>query len=159
MAYRSSAGLLLIVSGFAFVFGLWRLAKSRRWRLLAVVLTAFVGYGALLYAVYLIPDTHLRLWTGVVVLIGFPAWIMAGPIMYGISTRTPGKLFGEAPLHPSARSIRRRGGIVFFLGAAAWCYGAFASELPRQIEAAVLAVALYGFVLGGYWLLSGRKLA
>jgi hypothetical protein len=159
MAYRSSAGLLLIVSAFAFVLGLWRLAKSRRWRLFAVVTTAFFGYAALLYAVYLIPDTHLRLWTAVVVIVGFPAWIMAGPIVYGVSSRTPEQLLGEASTHPSARNIRRRGGIVLFLGAAAWCYGAFGSDLPRQIELAVLAVALYGFVLGGYWLLSGRKLA
>jgi hypothetical protein len=159
MPYRSSAGLLLIVSAFAFVLGLWRLAKSRRWRLFAVVTTAFFGYAALLYAVYLIPDTHLRLWTAAVVLIGFPVWIMAGPIVYGMSSPTPEQLLGEGSPHSSARSIRRRGGIVFFLGAAAWCYGAFGSNLPRQIELFVLAVALYGFLLGGYWLLSGRKLA
>jgi hypothetical protein len=121
--------------------------------------TGFFGYAAILYAVYLIPDTHLRLWTAIVVIIGFPAWSMAGFIVYGMSSRTPERLWGEESPHPSARRIRRRGGIVFLLGAAAWCYGTFGSNLPRQIELVVLAVALYGLVLGGYWFLSGRKLA
>jgi len=159
MSYRSSAGLLLIVSAFAFVLGLWRLAKSRRWRLLVVVTIAFFGYVFLLYAVYLIPDTHLRLWTALVVLIGFPAWLMAGPIVYGMSSRPPEQLLGEASAsHPSS-SIRYRGAFVLFIGAVAWCFGAFGSELPRELELVILAVALYGLVLGGYWLLSGRKLA
>lgn len=147
MAYRSSAGLILIVSAFAFVLGLWRLAKSGRWRLLAVVVTALFGYAALLYAVYLIPDAHLRLWTAVVVIVGFPAWIMAGPIVYGMSSRSPKQLFGEASNTPSAHSIRYRGGIILLLGAVSWCYGAFGSNLSRQLELFLLGVALYGFVL------------
>lgn len=159
MAYRSSAGLILIFSAFTFVLGLWRFARSGRWGLLAVVITAFFGYVGLLYAVYLIPDPHLRLWTAVVVVIGFPVWLMAGPIVYGMSSRPPGQLSGQWQSKPSTRSIRYRGGIGLFLGVAAWCYGAFGSDLPRQVELALLAVALYGFVLGGYWLLSGRKLA
>ena len=159
MAYRSSTGLILIVSAFAFVLGLWRLAKSGRWRLLAVVITAFFGYAALLYAVYLIPDAHLRLWSGVVVVVGFPAWIMAGPIVYGVSSRSSEQLFGEASDNPSTHSIRYRGSVILLLGAAAWDYGVFGSDLSRHLELVLLAVALYGFVLGGYWLLSGRKLA
>ncbi len=159
MPYRSSVGLIVIVSAFAFVLGLWRLAKSGRWRLFAVVIAAFFGYAALLYAVYLIPDVHLRLWTAVVVVLGFPAWIMAGPVVYGMSSRPPEHLLGVTSTNPSARSIRYRGAIVLFLGAAAWCYGVFGSDLSRELELVVLGVALYGFVLGGYWLLSGRKLA
>jgi hypothetical protein len=127
--------------------------------LLAVLITAFFGYASLLYAVYLIPDAHLRLWTAVVVVVGFPAWIMAGPIVYGMSSRSSEQLFGEASDNLATHSIRYRGGIILLLGAAAWCYGAFGSDLPRQLELVLLAVALYGFVLGGYWLLSGRKLA
>ena len=80
MAYRSSAGLILIFSAFTFVLGLWRFARSGRWGLLAVVITAFFGYVGLLYAVYLIPDPHLRLWTAVVVVFGFPVGLMAGPL-------------------------------------------------------------------------------
>ena len=127
--------------------------------MLAVVITAFVGYAGLLYAVYLIPDVHLRLWTAVVVVIGFPAWLMAGPIVYGISSRPPGQSSGQWANKPPDRSIRYRGGIVLFLGVAAWCFGAFGSDLSRQVELVLLTAALYGFVLGGYWLLSGRKLA
>ncbi|MBK9948543.1 MAG: hypothetical protein IPP12_15335 [Nitrospira sp.] len=112
MAYRSSADLLLIISAFSFVLGLWRLANSR------------------------------RLWIAFVVMIGFPAWIMAGPIVYGMSSRTPQQLLGEEWHHAPAHQIRRRGVIAFSLGAAAWCYGAFGSELPRQIELVVLAVTL-----------------
>jgi len=158
MPYRSSTGLLLIVSAFAFVLGLWRLARSGRWRLLVVVAIAFFGYVSLLYAAYLIPDTHLRLWTAVVVLIGFPAWLMAGPIVYGMSSRRPEQLLGVASNNHFSSSIRYRGGVVLFTGAVAWCFGAFDSDLPRQLELVLLAVALYGLVLGGYWLLSGRKL-
>jgi len=125
-----------------------------------VVITAFVGYAGLLYAVYLIPDVHLRLWTAVVVVTGFPVWLMAGPIVYGISSRPPGQSSGQWAYKPPARSVRYRGGIVLFLGVAAWGFGAFVSDLSHQVELVLLAVALlYGFVLGGYWLLSGRKLA
>lgn len=158
MAYRSSAGLILIFSAFTFVLGLWLLARSGRWRLLAVVITAFVGYGGLLYAVYLIPDIHLRLWTAVVVVVGFPAWLMAGPIIYGMSSRPPAQLLSQWSSKPPTRSIRFRGGIFLSVGLTAWCFGALDSELPRQVELVLLAVALYGLVLGGYWLLSGRKL-
>ncbi|CBK42644.1 membrane protein of unknown function [Nitrospira defluvii] len=159
MPYRSSPGLILIVSAFAFVLGLWRLATSGRWRLFAVVIGAFFGYAALLYAIFLIPDARLRIWTALVVVIGFPAWIMAGPIVYGISSRPPEQLLGETSTNPSARSIRYRGAIALFLGVTAWCYGVFDSDLSRQLELVVLGVALYGCVLGGYWLLSGRRLA
>jgi hypothetical protein len=83
---------------------------------------------------------------------------MAGPIVYGMSSRRPEQLLDVASnSHPSS-SIRYRGGVVLFIGAVAWCFGAFDSDLPRQVELVLLAVALYGLVLGGYWLLSGRKL-
>jgi uncharacterized protein YjeT (DUF2065 family) len=122
--------------------------NSGRWRLLAVVITAFFGYAALLHAVYLIPDAHLRLWTAVVVIVGFPAWIMAGPIVYGMSSRLPKQLFGEASNTPSAHSIRYRGGIILLLGAVSWCYGAFGSNLSRQLELFLLGVALFSVAIG-----------
>ena len=159
MPYRSSPGLILIVSAFAFVLGLWSLATSGRWRLFAVVIAAFLGYAVLLYTIFLIPHAHLRMWTAVVVVIGFPAWIMAGPIVYGMSSCPPERLLSETSTNPPARSIRYRGAIALFLGVTAWCYGVFDSDLSRQLELVVLGVALYGCVLGGYWLLSGRRLA
>jgi hypothetical protein len=76
---------------------------------------------------------------------------MAGPIVYGMSSRSPKQLFGEASNTPSAHSIRYRGGIILLLGAVSWCYGAFGSNLSRQLELFLLGAALCGFVLGGYW--------
>jgi hypothetical protein len=84
---------------------------------------------------------------------------MAGPIVYGMSSRLPEQLLGAASNSRSSNRIRHRGGVVLFIGAVAWCVGAFGSDLPRQFELVLLALGLYGFVLGGYWLLSGRKLA
>lgn len=141
-----------------FVLGLRHLAKSGRWHLLIVVAIAFFGYVSLLYAVYLIPDTHLRLWTAMVVIMGLPAWLMAGPIVYGMSSRPPGQLLGVPKNIHSSPRIRYGGGVVLFIGAVAWCFGAFGSDLSRQLELALLVVALYGLLLGGYWLLSGQKL-
>lgn len=157
MPYRSSSGLIVIVSAFAFVWGLWRLAEAGRWRLFAVVIASFFGYAALLYAIFLMPHARLRMWTAVVVVIGFPAWIMAGPIVYGISSR-PERLLIETSANPVSRSIRYRGAIALFLSLTVWCYGALGSDFSRKLELVVLGVALYGFVIGGYWLLSGKVL-
>jgi hypothetical protein len=149
-------GLFVVVSLVMLPIGLLLLAQARRWLALTVVCAYLVGYPLLLVELSHISDDHLRLWTVMVAVMFAVPWIAAGPIVYGIATRAPGKWYGEDAKPPSRR-IQVRGFVVFAIGATAWVIGAFTPGLSRTYEGLLLAIALYGLLLGGFWLL-GREL-
>jgi len=122
---------------------------------LPIVLFAVTAYPILLYATYLIPEPRLRLWVGIVVVLGLPAWLMCGYIALGVSSRST----GQDSSNPPSRDIRIRGGVVLVVGFVAWCSGAFLNDWLRYQELLPVGVALYGLLLGSYWLLTGRRLA
>jgi hypothetical protein len=158
MTYRSSASLLLIASAVMLVIGFWRAAIARRWGLFAVTVIALVAYALVLLAIVQIPDAHLRIWTMALALILFPAWIMAGPIIFGMTTRPPDQLFPEEKKSlPSTKVRRYRGLITLVAGFLAWCYGAINSDLSGSTQVLLLGIALYGQLLGCYWLIGGRS--
>ena len=151
MAYLS-AGLFVLVSLAMLPIGLFLLAKARRWVALTLLVAYLIGYPLLLAAIFQISDKHLGIWVLAVVLPLGIGWIAAGPVVYGIAQRAPSEWFGENAKPPSPR-IQMRGFIVFIIGAIAWVIGAFSPDLSKGLELLMLAIALYGLLLGGYWLL------
>ena len=151
----SFSGILLVGSAIALPIALLRLARARKWRPLTTVVAAVVIYPILLSATIQLAEPRLRMWVGVIVVLGAPVWLLLGYIAWGIAER--GKI-SQVPAPPQS-SIRIRGAIVLAFGAIAWYLGAFAETWSRLEELLLLAAALYGLVLGGYWLGTGHKLA
>jgi hypothetical protein len=157
MPYRSGAIFLIIASAVALVIGLYRAAKARRWVLFAGTAVFVAGYPILIAAIFQIADRHLGLWVLLAVLMFFPAWIMAGVAVYGMTHRSPDQWFGVGAKPPSAK-IRYRGLVALVIGLIAWCVGALNPELSNNVQLPLLAIAGYGLLFGCFWIIGGRRL-
>jgi hypothetical protein len=158
MPYRSSGGLFVLGSAVMLVMGLFSAAKNRRWYLIGSWLAFLIGWPFCLYAISQIPDPHLRLWVLVPAIMGWVPWIASGPIVYGMATRPKEQLWGDLHDQPPVKAIRIRGIVALAIGAVAWIYGVSDPTLSGGRQALVLAVMLYGLLLGLYWSLTGRKM-
>lgn len=151
---RSFSGILLIGSAIALPIALLKLAHARKWRPFTMTVAAVALYPVLFAAATHLAEPRLRMWVGIVVVLGVPVWLLSGYIALGIAERRD---FSQTSLPPQS-SIRTRGVVVLALGTIAWYLGAFVETWSRSEEMVLLAAALYGLVLGGYWLGTGRNL-
>jgi hypothetical protein len=147
--------IILVISGCLFFLGLWRLAKARRWKILLAIFATLLAYIYIVTAVSNIPDDHLRLWVVVLAILPLPGMLLSGFFVYRISENK--KLLEEFN-SPSSVGLRYRGAISLIIGFSAWLLGAFYPIRSITFELVVLAIALYGVLLGTWWVFTGRKL-
>ena len=154
MAYRYT-GVLIVVSAVALAVGLFRAAKTHRWGLFAGTVIFVAGYPLLLAAIFQITDKHFGGWVLIAALMFFPAWIISGIAVLGITERSPDQWFGQGAQPPSTR-IRYQGLAVLTVGIIAWCVGAFNPELSMNVQLLLLAIACYCLLFGFVWAIGGR---
>lgn len=155
MTYNSVIAWAIIGVIACLLLILVALITNRKWLQLLATIFTFCSYPILFFSTSsAIENDHLRLWVGFLVVLLAPYWLIT---VFYIGTFEKRRKNATAK-SASPLAIRIRGLIVLGVGVAAWFYGAFHSSIPTSQESTLLAVAIYGILLGSYWSISGRKI-